>query len=62
MAVKEYERAQQLMEEFVAVFPFAMEGELPGEKLAKGAAILRKVRPHEAEALGSLRKAVEVWE
>ena len=62
MAVKEYERAQQLMEEFVAMFPFAMEGELPGEKLAEGAAILRKVRPHEAEALGSLRKAVEVWE
>ena len=62
IAAKEYEQAQQLMEEFVAVFPFAMEGELPSEKLAEGAAILRKVRPHETEALGSLRKAVEVWE
>lgn len=62
IAAKEYEQAQQLMEEFVAVFPFAMEGELPGEKLAKGAAILRKVRPHETEALGSLRRAAEVWE
>ncbi|MCK4456027.1 MAG: winged helix-turn-helix transcriptional regulator [Thermoplasmata archaeon] len=62
MAVKEYERAQRLMEEFVGLFPFAMEGDLPSEKLTKGAAILRKIKPHEAEALGFLRKAVEVWE
>lgn len=62
MASKEYEQAQQLMKEFVGTFPFAMEGELSSEKLTKGAAILREVKPHEAEALDSLRKAVEVWE
>jgi hypothetical protein len=61
-AMGEYRKASQLLEGYVKVFPFAMEGDLPSEKLSKGAGILRDVKPHEEKALDYMKEAVEVWE
>lgn len=61
-AMEEYKQASQLMEDYVKVFPFAMEGDLPSDKLSRGADILRNVKSHEENALGYMKQAVKVWE
>lgn len=61
-AMEEYNQASKLMEDYVKVFPFAMEGDLPSGKLVKGAGILRDVKPHEQKALDHMREAIKVWE
>lgn len=61
-AAEEYQHAEQLMGQYVELFPFSMNGALPKEKLDKGASLLRAVKPHEVKALDHLRTTLEDWE
>lgn len=61
-AAEEYQHVEQLMSQFVELFPFSMNGALPKEKLDKGASLLRAVKPHEDKALDYLRTTLEDWE
>ncbi|MFX1572212.1 MAG: ArsR family transcriptional regulator [Promethearchaeota archaeon] len=46
---------------FQRIFPFALEGAMPREKLIEGAEILRATKPFEIEALAHLKESYEAW-
>ncbi len=60
-AAREYAAAEGLLKQFTAVFPFGMRGEMPPEKRARGAKLLRAVRPREEAAIARMREAYRAW-
>jgi len=60
-AAKCYERGAGLMKKFSGIFPFKFQGEMKLEDRKKAAAILRKVKPFEDEAIKHMQKALEQW-
>jgi hypothetical protein len=60
-ASSEYHHAEAIMKEFTEVFPFAFEGDIPGEKRKRGASILRRAKSHVVEAVSCMKKALDEW-
>ena len=51
----------KLLREFNSLFPFGFQGDMSVEKRRKGAKILRKIEPHESNAIEHLRSALFNW-
>jgi DNA-binding transcriptional ArsR family regulator len=58
---KYYHEGKECMKEFMEIFPFSFEGDMPLEKRKKGARILRKVKPLEEAAIENMQKALDSW-
>ncbi len=54
-----YEKGWELMKKFTGTFPFKFKGEMGLEARKKGAQILRKVKPHEEEAIKHMKEAFD---
>lgn len=51
----------KILREFNSIFPFAFQGDMSQTKRKKGAKLLRKIHPHELEAIEHLRSALYNW-
>ncbi|MHA1199903.1 MAG: hypothetical protein ACTSQF_11295 [Candidatus Heimdallarchaeaceae archaeon] len=60
-AAVEFTQSLKLMKEFNELFPFSFQGDMTKEKRTKGAKLLRKVKPHELNAIAHLREALHNW-
>ena len=60
-ASKIYGRAAGLLDDFMKMFPFSLEGEMVAEDRRKGASILRKVKPLDLKAAEQMREALKKW-
>ncbi len=60
-ASEEFTQSLKLIKEFNSIFPFAFQGDMTAEMRNKGAKLLRKVKPHELNAIEFLRDAVYNW-
>ncbi|MFX1278711.1 MAG: winged helix-turn-helix domain-containing protein [Promethearchaeota archaeon] len=60
-ASNEYSKSKDLLAEFIKLFPFAFEGEMPEDKRKQGAELLLKIKPNELEAIEHLKEAAKVW-
>ncbi|UCE96277.1 MAG: hypothetical protein JSV51_01310 [Candidatus Bathyarchaeota archaeon] len=60
-AAKCYKKGEELMEEFMQIFPFKFQGQMKAKDRKKGAELLRKIKPFEEEAINHMKKALETW-
>lgn len=61
-ASEEFSKSRDLLEEFVKLFPFAFEGEIPVDKRKPGAELILKIKPNELKAIEHFKEAVKEWE
>ena len=55
-----YAKGAKFMGEFTRIFPFKFQGEMKSKDRKEAAELLRKVRPLEEEAIGHMKKALEM--
>jgi len=60
-AAEAYDMGWKFMKDFTKLFPFDFRGDMNLEKRKEGAALLRRAKPYEEEAITQMKVALEDW-